>query len=278
MGDRMVEAETEGVETEAADGVVTITILDIATDRVTEVGSVDADLILTTGLQLELNQGVGVRAGKDMIVGDSVLASVIVISAVGEISAVVLEPALYRALILLHDAREHSHVATVEDDVVPVGLEEQLRLLVLGIDHQSARIAVETMNDMSRTVLARLTEIVVENSLDIERAVACSHREDAWLLVDNQEITVFVDDMYVAVLELHILLRLAHRDLHSRFKGEIELGHDLVVDLDAMTGERCFHLRTALVEMRQQPVEELCGLLNGVTVETLLRLLTDSIM
>ena len=274
----MVETEAEGMEAEAANGIVTIAILDIATDGVAEVGSMDTDLILSTGLKFELNQRMSIRAGKDMIVGDGILASVVVRRAVGEVSAVVFEPALYRALILLHDTREHSHIAAVEDDIVPVGLEEQLRLLVLGIDHQSTRIAVETMHDMSRTMLARLTEIVVEDCLDVERTVARSHRENARFLVDDDEIAVFVDDMHVAVLELHILLRLAHGDLHARLQGKVELGHDLVVDFDAMTGERSLHLRATLVEMRQQPVEELCGLLNGVTVETLLRLLTDSIM
>ena len=213
-----------------------------------------------------------------MIMGDGILASVVIGRTVGEVRAVVLEPVLYCSLILFHDSREHGNVATVEDYVMPVGFEAQFRLLVLGIDHQSARVTVEAVDDMSRTVLACLSEIVVEHGLDVERAVARSHREDAWLLIHDEEITVFVDDMNIAVLELHVLFRLADGDLHPRLQGIIELGDDLVVDLDAMPRERRLHLGATLLEMRQQPAEELGWLLNGVIVETLLGLLTDMII
>lgn len=194
----------------------------------------DADLILTSGLQLKFNQRVSICVCKDMIMGDGILASVVVGRTVGEVHAVVLEPVLYRSLILFHDSREHGYVATVEDDVMPVGLEAQFRLLVFGIDHQSARVTVEAVDYMSRTVLACLSEIVVEYGLDVERAVARRHREDARLLIHDEEITVFVNDMNIAVLELHVLFRLADGDLHPRLQGIIELSDDLVVDLDAM--------------------------------------------
>ena len=44
----MIEVEAEGVEGEAADGVVSIAVLDIATDGVTEILHVYADLVFAT--------------------------------------------------------------------------------------------------------------------------------------------------------------------------------------------------------------------------------------
>lgn len=44
------------MQTEAMQGIVTITILRIATDRVTHISRMDTDLVLTTCLELELHQ------------------------------------------------------------------------------------------------------------------------------------------------------------------------------------------------------------------------------
>lgn len=44
----MIEVEAEGMKGEAADGVITIAVFDIATDGVTEVLHVYADLVFAT--------------------------------------------------------------------------------------------------------------------------------------------------------------------------------------------------------------------------------------
>ena len=56
--DGMVEVEAEGVEGEATDGVITIAVFDIATDGVTEVLHVYADLVFATRFQFQFDQRV----------------------------------------------------------------------------------------------------------------------------------------------------------------------------------------------------------------------------
>ena len=68
--DGVIEVEAEGVESEAADGVVTVAVLDIAADGVTEVLHVYTDLVLATGLEFEFYQGVAVVRAEYAVVGD----------------------------------------------------------------------------------------------------------------------------------------------------------------------------------------------------------------
>ena len=84
---------------------------------------------------------------------------------------------------------------------MPFVLEDLLGAHVLGIDHQSRGIAVQTVDDVGITLLSRFPEIAVEDGLDVERGVACRHGQDACSLFDYDEILVFIDDLQVAALE-----------------------------------------------------------------------------
>ena len=68
--DGVIEVEAEGVEGEAADGVVAVAVLDIAADGVTEVLHVYTDLVLATGLEFEFYQGVAVVRAEYAVVGN----------------------------------------------------------------------------------------------------------------------------------------------------------------------------------------------------------------
>ena len=99
---------------------------------------------------------------------------------------------------------------------MPVVLEDLLGLDVLGIDHEATGVAVEAVDHVGRTLLARLLEIIVEHGLDVERRVACRHGEDAGILLDDDEPAVFIDNLDIAALErLLVAFGLAHGDLHA---------------------------------------------------------------
>ena len=60
-------------------------------------------------------------------------AAIIHGAAVGDVGLVVLQPRMYGAALLFHFATEHSHIAAVIDDVVPVLFEPLAYLHALGI-------------------------------------------------------------------------------------------------------------------------------------------------
>ena len=104
-----------------------------------------------------------------MIVSDSIFAAIVRITAISNICLIVLQPVGYSSFIFLHLARHQSHIAAVVYVVMPVILQGKFGLLVLGINHQSAGITVESMHHMSLTVLTGFVEVVVEHGLHIER-------------------------------------------------------------------------------------------------------------
>ena len=102
-------------------------------------------------------------AVKYMPVGNSQFAAVVYRRRVGDISLVVLKPVLYGAFVFNNLAGTYSHIAAVVYYLVPIMLQYLLCFHVLGIDHQSAGVAVQAVNDVCRTLLARLPEIVVKH-------------------------------------------------------------------------------------------------------------------
>ena len=120
-------------------------------------------------------------------------------------------------------------------------------LHILCIDHQSAGVTIQTMNHMSRTLLARLLEIIIQHALHIQRTVTSRHRQDTGILLNHNQPAVFIDNLHIAALEpLLVALRLAHSNLHASLKLIVELGHRLTVNLDTTPLERCLNLRTTL--------------------------------
>ena len=52
----MVETQEPGMQAQAMQGIITIAVFGIATDRMSHISSMHTNLILTTGLQLKLYQ------------------------------------------------------------------------------------------------------------------------------------------------------------------------------------------------------------------------------
>ena len=216
-----------------------------------------ADLVLASRLELELHERMLRRTVHHVEVRHRILPTVIHRRRIGHVGLVVLQPVRNRPLVVHHLTRADGHIPAVIDDIVPVVFEYLLRLHILGIDHQSAGITVQTVHDMRRTLLTRLLEIVIEHGLHVQARVTSRHRQDACLLLHDDEPPVFVHDLHPAALEtLLVALRLTHRHLHPRLQREVELAHGLAVHLDAATRQRRLDLRLRLRHILYQPLQQ----------------------
>ena len=99
--------------------------------------------------------------------------------------------------------------------------------------------------------------------------MACSHRQDSHILLNDDEPAIFVDHLHIAALELVVLLGLAHGNLCTRVKLIVELRRHLSVHLDAATLQRSLDLRLRPFQMSQQPFEQGCFLLDYIVVVTI---------
>ena len=198
------------------------------------------------------------RAVEREEMGHGILAPVVDRRRIGEVGSIVFQPVGDGTLVILHLARKDSHIATVVDSLVPVALQQLLRLHILGVDEQSAGVAVQAVDDMGRTALLRLVEIVVEDGLDVARLMPGSHRQDAHVLVHHDEPLVLVDQLQVAAAQHQVVaFRLAHGHLHSWCEGIVELRHRLAVDADATALQRLLHLRATLTaECLQEKLQQ----------------------
>ena len=197
----VMEAEQISVEAEAMDWVVAIAVLDVTANRVVHVGRMYANLILTACLKLEFHERMMFAAPQCSEMCDGKLTAIIHWRRVGEVRLIVLQPRGYRAIVLFHDATEQGYIAAVIDDVVPVVLKDLLGLNVLCVDHQATCVAVKTMNHMRTAVLTTLHEVIVEYSLHVQRLMTGCHREDADVLLHDNEPTVFIDYLHIARLK-----------------------------------------------------------------------------
>lgn len=78
---------------------------------------------------------------------------------------------------------------------MPVVLQNLLSLYILGVNHKATGVAVETMDNMGSALLMRMLEIGVEYSLYIEGRMAGSHGKNANIFFNNNEPTVFVNNL-----------------------------------------------------------------------------------
>ena len=174
-----------------------------------------------------------------MIMGNGIFTAIVDWRGIGDISLVVLKPVGDGAIILCHLTGTDCNISSVVYNIMPVVLQDLFRLHILGIDHQTTGIPVETMHHMGSTLLARLLEIVVEHSLHIQRRVSGSHRKDTLCLLDNDEPTVLINNLHITAPEsLLVAFGLADGNLHASLQREVKLRHRLAVDLDAPTLQR----------------------------------------
>ena len=102
MGYRMIEAENIGVQAKATTWIITITILDVSTYRMTHIGRMNTNLVLAACLQLILYQRMRCSSLQGMEMGNSILATIVSIAGKGNVCLVVLQPVGNRTFILLH--------------------------------------------------------------------------------------------------------------------------------------------------------------------------------
>ena len=100
----MIEVEAEGVEGEAADGVVAIAVFDVAADGVTEILHVYADLVFATRFQFQFDQRVVVVGTKYSEVCNGKFAAIVCWRGAGDIVFIVLQPTFHGAFALFHSA------------------------------------------------------------------------------------------------------------------------------------------------------------------------------
>ncbi len=234
-GNGVAEAETEGVETEAADGgdVVLVAIHGVVDHGMLDVAQVDTYLIAAAGIEAELEEAVAARGFDYLVVGDGELAAIV--GGGGEYAILsVGEPGPDGVLLGLYLAPGYGHIGAVVDDAFPVFLETARCLFVLAEDHETRGVAVEAMDDMGVATLVGVLEIGVEGREGGMVAGVLAVGEDALVLVDDDEILVFVDDVDAAVAETLAEIGLADGDDHSGDEGIVELGSAASVDAYAM--------------------------------------------
>ena len=74
---RMIETQQPGVQTETVQRVVAVAVFAIATNGMSHISSMNANLVLTTRLQLKLYQRVVCRAVHHEEMSDSQLATIV---------------------------------------------------------------------------------------------------------------------------------------------------------------------------------------------------------
>ena len=199
----MVEVESEGVQCQPVEWVESVAVLVIASHGIAQVLHVDTNLVLPACLEPHLCQGVAPVGCYAAIVRDGFLPAVVCGAAIGDVSFVVLEPGVDGAAFLRHLSAEYGDIASVIDDVVPVFLELLPDVEVLGINHQAACVAVEPVDDVSRAGEVAAAEVLVEDGLDAVLARCRGHAEDAFGLLDDDEVLVLVDYADIWRLSFH---------------------------------------------------------------------------
>ena len=193
----MIEVEAEGMKGKAMKRVQPISVLVVACNGIAQVFHVDTNLVLPTCFEPHLGKGEAAVSGYAAVVGDGFLAAVVRGAAVGYVCLVVLEPRVNGAAFLLHLAAKHGNVSAVIDDIVPVLFEYLPYLQTLGINHQSACVAVEAVHDVGGTLEVTLAKVLVEDGLDAILPWSRSHAEDAFGLFDDDKVLVLVNNLDV---------------------------------------------------------------------------------
>ena len=152
--------------------------------------------------------------------------------------------------------------------MMPVIFQGKFSLLVLGINHQARSISVKAVHHVSLTVLTGLVEVIIQYALYIQGRMTGSHTENAYVLFNDDEITILIDNLKITALEdILVLLGLAHAYLHTRFQGIVKLGDGLSIHLDSPALQSLLHLGLARTfHVFHQPFQQLSRLFHLVVV------------
>lgn len=241
----MDEAQAVGMETESAQAVVGGPILLVAHDRMAQILCVNTDLVFAPRFQVEVHQGIVLVADEHLIVGDGEFAPIVGGTGIGHEGLVVFEPRLHGALSRFEAAFQDGHIAAVIDFLFPVLFERHRYFFVFGKEHQARGVAVESVDGMGAATLLRSGEIVIQDALRgflfLGRAVG----EQAFFLVDDHEVFVFIDNLEPFAVETFFGGRLSYFDDHAGLEREIKLRGSFPIDVDDPIGQQMFHFGTA---------------------------------
>ena len=257
MGDGVGEAEHVGMQAKPVQRVVAVTVFNVSTYRMSHIGGVNANLVFASRFESILHERVLCGAVENVEVCHCIFPSVIHRRRVGDVGLVVLQPVGYRSPVVHHLPANYCHISAVIDNVVPVVLENLLRLHVLRIHHQSACVAVEPVYHMGATFLATLAEIVVEHALHVQRRVSRSHRENTHVFLHNNEPSVLIYYLHISALESRLVaLRLAHGNFHARLQQKVKLCDAFSVHLYSPSLQSSLHLCSALAQVCKQELKQ----------------------
>ena len=109
---------------------------------------------------------------------------------------------------------------------------------------------------MRTATLMGLQEVVVQYRLHVQRRVACSHREDANILLHHNNPSVLIHNFNIAALKGAVVLATCHLNAVTLTKRSIKLCHHLTVHLNAASLKRRLYLVAALLGVREQILKE----------------------
>ena len=230
------------MKTEPVKRVVPISILHVSAHRMSQISSMYAYLVFSSRLQPKLHKTVLSSSFEGMIMSDCIFSSIIYWRRKRNICTVVFKPVGNSPAVIFHFSADNGNISSVEDCLMPVMLQQLLRLHILGIYHQPTGVTVKSMNHMCRTTLMSPFKIIIKDSFDIQGLMSCSHRQNTWLFIYHDNPLVFVYDVNITALERIVLFGTADRDLHSWLKRIVKLGYLLSIHSNTMSLERSLYL------------------------------------
>lgn len=143
------------------------------------------------------------------------------------------EPRTDGSLIALHIACYYGHIAPVENQFVPIVAQGVLCLFVLGEHHQAGSVPVQSMYYVDAIPSVFATQVFIENGAGGALFLAFSaDREEPRTLINNDEVSIFVDDFQQIGMKLVRVLVSTDLYLHPRLEGEVVLGGDDIIHKD----------------------------------------------
>ena len=119
------------------------------------------------------------------------------------------------------------------------------------------------MDGVGTATLLGIDKILVQNALCGIFLFCGAVGEQAFLLVDDEEVFVLVDDVQPWTVEAFLSSGFADFHNHAWLKGEVELCGALPVDRDGFVGQHSFYLvSTDAIQFLHQEVHQLHGFRN----------------
>lgn len=172
---RMMEGQTEGMQTHATARIFLTAILAVTHHGMTDVGHMDTDLVLAARLQMQIKQRAILGLFYEFPLGGCPLAAIVNRTAHDDHTVGIVQPALNPALRLLHDPLNYCDIATIDNGGMPVGCHLLLHVNTLGINHQTRCAGIQTVHYMGCASLTCLGKVLIQQRLHVQAASTHGH-------------------------------------------------------------------------------------------------------